>query len=188
MLLNVAGVGPVGYLQDGNADRELQCCYVNTLPVVMLTKLMLPMLQTRQRYDGLPVRSAILNVASIFGTFPIPACSVYSGTKALVDFFTRAVAWECKKLGAPVDVMTLRPLAVSTPLIFKQTPDGLETVTPDQCAKGALEGLGHDSETWGARGHQFLGALQSNLPLGLRQFLFHRMIMQVLQKQGLEHF
>eukprot|EP00808_Paulinella_micropora_P026883 g15618.t1 len=188
LLLNVAGYACAGYLDNIPLDSALRCMAVNTLPVVALTRLLLPHLKNRGRApNGSRLRGGVLNVASVFGTVPIPSCSVYSGTKALVDYFTRAVAWECEYNDAPVDVLSLRPLGVSTPMIDSPPVDGIRFVHPDQCARGALADLGYENWTWGARGHQILGAfLHSCLTVGLIQKQFNNEVQEGLAKRGVD--
>jgi 17beta-estradiol 17-dehydrogenase / very-long-chain 3-oxoacyl-CoA reductase len=58
-------------------------------------------------------RSAIINLSSIFGEINCPYHSVYSGTKRFLDVFSRSLAME---VSSKVDVMSLKPLMVTTPM------------------------------------------------------------------------
>ena len=49
----------------------------------------------------------IVNISSLSGLMPTPLLSVYSGTKAYVDMFTRGIAEEYKKLG--ITIQTVAP-------------------------------------------------------------------------------
>ena len=44
----------------------------------------------------------IINVSSLSGLMPTPLLSVYSGTKAYVDMFSRGLTAEYKKIGITV--------------------------------------------------------------------------------------
>jgi len=72
---------------------------VNVYHVAMMVKKFLPMLQARRKWYG------IVNVSSTIGSQPAPNCSVYSSTKAFVNFLTRSLSYELENC----DVMCLAP-------------------------------------------------------------------------------
>ena len=49
----------------------------------------------------------VINISSLSGLMPTPLLSVYSGTKAYVDMFTRGISAEYKKLG--ITIQTVAP-------------------------------------------------------------------------------
>ena len=64
---------------------------------------------------------SIVNVSSQAAVSPFQGFSVYGGTKAFVDLFTKAVAEEGKPHG--ISVFSVRPGAVDTPLLRELFPD-----------------------------------------------------------------
>ena len=51
-------------------------------------------------------KGAIVNLSSMAGRVPTPMLSVYSGTKAYVDFFSKCLAQEYKSQGIVVQSVT----------------------------------------------------------------------------------
>lgn len=71
-------------------------------------------------------KSAIINIASVSGERPMPFGQVYSGSKAFDDYFSRALSIEYIN---QLDILSVRPCAVSTPLT--RYTNRLGTVTPE---------------------------------------------------------
>ncbi|KAK7098845.1 very-long-chain 3-oxoacyl-CoA reductase-like [Littorina saxatilis] len=78
---------------------------VNILSCVMMTGIALPGMLERQR-------GVIINIGSGAGVRPLPFFSIYSATKAFVDFFTRALNMEYSAKG--VSCQLLRPNMVES--------------------------------------------------------------------------
>lgn len=92
---------------------------VNVAAVLAMTKLVLPGMVSRHR-------GAIINLASIAGTHPLPLMGIYGATKAFIDDFSQALEWEYRSSG--ITVQTVNPSYVSTnmtsfsDLVHKQNP------------------------------------------------------------------
>ena len=65
---------------------------VNIASMTIMTKMILPRMELKKK-------GAIINIASIAGTAPQPFMTMYSATKAYVDFFSRGLAYECNDKG-----------------------------------------------------------------------------------------
>ncbi|MBN3271968.1 DH12A protein, partial [Polyodon spathula] len=65
---------------------------INVMSVCQMTRLVLPGMVERSK-------GAILNISSASGMYPVPLLTLYSSTKAFVDFFSRALHAEYKSRG-----------------------------------------------------------------------------------------
>ncbi len=126
---------------------------INCFPEVMISRKVLPRLLARKH------KSAIINVSSVAGVYPMPYISLYSATKAYNDYFSRAIAEEYK---GKIDVMSLRPNMVAT-LMSRARPNFF-VLSTEECAAGALGKLGYESFTYGNWRHDFLSSLMDFVP------------------------
>mmetsp|Transcript_29302 Transcript_29302/g.29038 ORF Transcript_29302/g.29038 Transcript_29302/m.29038 type:complete len:169 (+) Transcript_29302:259-765(+) len=115
-------VNNVGYGADGllHTVAEADLLNINSLniwPVVYLTKLYIPDMLNRKN------RSAIINLSSLLGTFPVPYGSCYSAGKSFISAFSLIAAEEARYLSGQkktnIDVLTVTPGWVDTPLTKK---------------------------------------------------------------------
>lgn len=105
VLINNAGFGTTGSFAELELARELEEIDLNVKAAVALTHAFLsPMLERRNGY--------ILNVASTAAFQPGPFMAVYYATKAFLDSFTQAVAYEVRDNG--VKVISFCPGPVET--------------------------------------------------------------------------
>ncbi|XP_063608342.1 inactive hydroxysteroid dehydrogenase-like protein 1 [Penaeus indicus] len=92
---------------------------INVAATLAMTKLVLPGMVSRRK-------GAIINIASIAGTHPLPLMGIYGATKAFVDDFSQSLQWEYRSSG--ITVQTVNPSYVSTnmtsfsDLVHKQSP------------------------------------------------------------------
>ena len=91
-LVNNAGVGASGAVADMPAERALGMLRVNVMALVELTQLLLPDMLARGR-------GRILNVGSTAGFQPGPFMATYYASKAFVNSFTEALAYELRHSG-----------------------------------------------------------------------------------------
>lgn len=95
VLINNAGFGSTGHFAGLDPENELRQIDLNVKAVVALTHACLgPMLERGTGH--------ILNVASTAAFQPGPFMAVYYATKAFVNSFTQAVAWEVRDTGVNV--------------------------------------------------------------------------------------
>ena len=110
VLVNDAGQGVYGLFSETEIDRELDIIDLNISSLIILTKLFLKEMLTRNS-------GKILNVASIASKSPGPWQSVYHGTKAFVLSFTEAIREELKDSG--ISVTALMPGVTDTDFFRK---------------------------------------------------------------------
>ena len=100
MLVNNAGFGLNGPLEEHDLRRYEDMVTVNNTALMALSYLFLPQLRDRKK-------AWILNVASTAAYQAVPALAVYAATKAFVLFFSRALYHELR--GTAVSVTCLSP-------------------------------------------------------------------------------
>ncbi|HVB02226.1 MAG TPA: SDR family oxidoreductase [Chitinophagaceae bacterium] len=108
VLINNAGYGLWGNFTDRSAEDWNNMLQLNILTLVKLTHGMIPILL-------LQPKKYILNVGSTAGFQAIPTLSLYAGSKALVNIFTRGLSHELKDLG--ISVTLLAPGSVKTDFV-----------------------------------------------------------------------
>lgn len=95
LLVNNAGFGIVGEVDDSDVDRLLEMIRLNVAAVTELTYRLLPaMLQNGH--------GAIVNLSSLSGFQPVAYMPVYAATKAFVLHFSEALAEEVRSRGITV--------------------------------------------------------------------------------------
>jgi len=134
VLVNNAGVMPLGPFLDERADRTRQQLDVNLWGVIVGMRAGLPGMVERRH-------GQIVNVASMGGRFPLPGAATYTATKAGVIGLTEAVRHELR--GSGVTLTAVLPAMVSTELAAGVAGGrGLPAVPPERVAAaiaGAIE-------------------------------------------------
>jgi short-subunit dehydrogenase len=146
LLVNNAGLGDLGPFDNSEWSRVAPMLEVNVTALTHLTHLLLPILRASSP-------SAILNVSSIAGFFPLPEMAVYAATKAYVTSFSEALRMELAPRG--ISVTALCPGPVPTEFFQVASREG-ETIramdrshpafasSPGQVVKAALKALEAD--------------------------------------------
>jgi short-subunit dehydrogenase len=96
-LVNNAGFGTTGRFVERDLLRELAMVQVNVTALVHLTGLLLPPMVARGS-------GRVLNLGSTAGFQPGPFMSVYYATKAFVNSFSEALAYELRGTGVTATV------------------------------------------------------------------------------------
>jgi hypothetical protein len=96
-LVNNAGFGTVGAFAEADRRREVEMIQVNVTALVDITRLFLPDMLARRR-------GHVLNVRSGAGFQPGPFMATYYASKAFVNSFTEALAWELGGTGVTATV------------------------------------------------------------------------------------
>ncbi|XP_063786865.1 very-long-chain 3-oxoacyl-CoA reductase-B-like [Pseudophryne corroboree] len=125
---------------DQSLNNIINC---NILSVVHMTRLVLPQMVSRKK--GL-----IINMSSGIGTHPYSLYTVYSATKAFMDFFSRGVHAEYKSDG--ITVQSVLPLLVSTPMNLS-IEDTITVKKAEDFAREALNTVGYTTRTAGCLSH-----------------------------------
>jgi uncharacterized protein len=135
LLINNAGFGAFGSLQEIPEGRMLEMIQVNCSAVVQLTRLYVPGMVERRHGD-------VLIVASVAGFQAVPYNSVYAATKAFDLIFAEGIAEELSEFG--VRVCALCPGSTDTEFQgVAQQPDRVfrSAETAAKVARVGLAGL-----------------------------------------------
>jgi NAD(P)-dependent dehydrogenase (short-subunit alcohol dehydrogenase family) len=122
-LVNNAGVGQYGPLEDVPVERLHDQFDVNVFGPHRLCRAVLPMMRTQG--DG-----TIVNVSSIYGQLSTPGAGPYAGSKAALESMSDALRAEVDGLG--IDVVVVQPGPVETNFTDRAS-DGVDNLeeTPD---------------------------------------------------------
>lgn len=170
LLVNNAGFGFVGEIEDTDLDRILQMIRLNISALTELTYLVLPgMMQCGH--------GGIINLSSVAGFQPVAYMAAYAASKAFVLHFSEALWAEARDHN--VTVMALCPGTTSTEFFDVAGVSGWlkkrRSQTPAQVVKAALKAL--------ERGRQYVVPGWSNffLTLGYR-FARRKMVVRQSMK------
>ena len=133
VLINNAGVMPVGPFLDHTEQTIRSAIEVNFYGVVNGCRLVLPEMVKRRR-------GHIVNVASLAGMLAVPGQALYAGTKFAVVGFTTALSDEYAPQG--VDVSCVMPTFTNTELISGTATAGMTApVEPEDIAAAVVKTL-----------------------------------------------
>lgn len=110
-LVNNAGFGQLGPLEDVPVEKVRDQYEVNTFGPHRLARAVLP--HMRERGTG-----TILNVTSITARFPIAGSSAYSGSKAALAAASQALRQEVREQG--IDVVVIEPVVIASDFYDRQ--------------------------------------------------------------------
>jgi uncharacterized protein len=135
LLVNNAGFGAFGYIQEIPLEKLLEMVQVNCAAVVHLTRLFIPEMVERKHVD-------ILIVASTASFQPVPFNSVYAATKAFDLLFAEGIAEEVRKFGVRVCALCPGPTTTEFQQVAHQ-PDRPMKVneTAEKVARVGLKAL-----------------------------------------------
>lgn len=105
VLVNNAGYGVMGAIEEVTEDEFLPMFETNVFGLLRVTKELLP--KMRRRGSG-----HIVNLSSIGGLIAMPGWGYYNATKFAVEGLTEALAGECEPLG--IHVTAIEPGAFRT--------------------------------------------------------------------------
>lgn len=141
LLVNNAGFGAFGYIQEIPLEKLLEMVQVNCAAVVHLTRLFIPGMVQRKHGD-------VLIVASTASFQPVPFNSVYAATKAFDLLFAEGIAEEVREFGVRVCALCPGPTTTEFQQVAHQ-PDRPMKVneTAEKVARVGLEALAA-GKTW----------------------------------------
>ncbi|XP_077373221.1 very-long-chain 3-oxoacyl-CoA reductase-A [Festucalex cinctus] len=180
VLVNNVGVSypyPEYYLHIPDLDNFItNMINVNMTSVCQMTRLVLPGMADRSK-------GVILNISSASGMYPVPLLTIYSATKAFVDFFSRGLQEEYRRQG--IIIQSVLPFFVATKMTRIRKPT-LDKPTPERYVAAELNTVGLQSQTNGYFPHAVMGWVTTKLvPIGIVIFLGARM--NRLQRTGYLH-
>ncbi|KAA0724357.1 Very-long-chain 3-oxoacyl-CoA reductase-A [Triplophysa tibetana] len=151
VLVNNVGISypyPEFFLHIPNLENFIDnMINVNITSVCQMTRLVLPRMEAR-------AKGAILNISSASGMFPVPLLTIYSSTKAFVDFFSRGLQAEYKCKG--VIIQSVLPFFVATKMTKIRKPT-LDKPTPERYVAAELNTVGLEDQTNGYFPHAIMG-------------------------------
>lgn len=127
-LINNAGRGDVGDFFNASWDRLEKIIALNITALTHLTHLFLPTLRKH-------VPSALLQVGSVAGFFPLRKSGVYAASKAYVKSFSQVIRMEERAHGVTVTLLAPGPIPTE---FFEQAARPGETVTVTSRAPACL--------------------------------------------------
>ncbi|CAK6449490.1 unnamed protein product [Pipistrellus nathusii] len=169
VLVNNVGVAyeyPEFFLDIPDLDNTIKkMIIVNVLSVCKMTRLVLPGMVERSK-------GVILNISSASGMYPVPLLTIYSATKAFVDFFSQCIHEEYKSKG--IFVQSVLPFFVATKLA-KIRKTSLTIPSSEAYVKSALKTVGLTTRTNGYPIHSLMGVFASMVPSWLYMKMSMRM-------------
>ncbi|KAM3869820.1 very-long-chain 3-oxoacyl-CoA reductase-A [Diretmus argenteus] len=166
VLVNNVGVSysyPEYYLRIPNLDNFItNMINVNITSVCQMTRLVLPRMAERSK-------GVILNISSASGMYPLPLLTVYSSTKAFVDFFSRGLQEEYRRQG--IIIQSVLPFFVATKMTRIRKPT-LDKPTPERYVMAELATVGLQDQTNGYFPHAVMGWVTTKMvPTSVAIFL-----------------
>ncbi|NNK72789.1 MAG: SDR family NAD(P)-dependent oxidoreductase [Flavobacteriaceae bacterium] len=137
-LINNAGILSRGFFDDSSIDFVLSQIHVNSVAPAYLTHGLLENLRSNSP-------SAILNVSSMAGFFPLPVKQVYCATKSFITAFSRSLRWELAGENISVSVLCPGGLNTTTKISCQNRTLGwfnqLAVLSPEQAAQEGIDGM-----------------------------------------------
>lgn len=162
ILVNNVGMSyayPEYFLEVPDLDNMIEkMISVNVYSVCKMTRLVLPGMLERSK-------GVIVNISSVAGHIPIGFVTLYSATKAFVNFFSQGLAIEYKSKG--IFVQTVEPYLVVTKM-SKTRPTRFRP-TPEAYVKHAINTIGVEHLTYGCPAHSFMGWFGLLFPMWYRR-------------------
>ncbi|XP_059917799.1 very-long-chain 3-oxoacyl-CoA reductase-A [Gadus macrocephalus] len=166
VLVNNVGVSysyPEYYLHIPDLDNFITYMInVNITSVCQMTRLVLPRMAERST-------GVILNISSASGMYPVPLLTVYSASKAFVDFFSRGLQEEYRRQG--IIIQSVLPFFVVTKMTRIKKPT-FDKPTPERYVAAELSTVGLQSQTNGYFPHAVMGWITTKVvPINIVIFL-----------------
>ena len=135
VLINNAGFGNYGYVNDIPIEKELAAINLNIVNLFQLTRYFLEDMIARDN-------GTIINISSNSSFQPTMRFNVYASTKAFVTHFTRALTEELRLMKSNVKAITICPSAINDTAFRTKngmqgvkTFEGLAYTTKEEVAK-----------------------------------------------------
>lgn len=146
VLINCAGFGSCGYVNDTDIDEELAMLQLHVCTLYHLTRLYLR--EMIERDEGY-----IINMASIAAFQPNPGFATYGASKAFVMNFSRALNYELREMRSMVKVMAVCPVAVRGTGFMKRAKmerirafNSWMNIMPEKVAAEIYKGMMHGKD------------------------------------------
>jgi 17beta-estradiol 17-dehydrogenase / very-long-chain 3-oxoacyl-CoA reductase len=160
ILINNVGVDLIDYFHQADETFMRNLLSINVFPTVLLTRKLINHFRSRQD------RSAVINVSSTASVTPMPYIGTYGATKIFEDHFSRSLQIEYPE----IDFISVRPGYVSTQLTMRKEV-GIDTITSEDCAEGALRELGRYERTSSHIKHEATAFFMGVVPSFIMKFV-----------------
>ena len=146
LLINNAGLGDLGPFDTAPWERLSAMLELNITALTHLTHLLLPMLKAQVAYHS----SAILNVSSVAGFYPLPEMAVYAASKAFVTSFSEALRMELAPGGITVTALCPGPVPTEFFAVASRPGETIRAMdrshpalstTAEEVVRAALKGI-----------------------------------------------
>jgi 17beta-estradiol 17-dehydrogenase / very-long-chain 3-oxoacyl-CoA reductase len=125
---------------------------MNIISTTKMIDLVLPLMEKRGR-------GIIINLSSYTASFPLPLNTLYSASKAYINFLSRGLQEEYSAKG--ITIQSVLPFYVSTKMIGNPKTSFL-IPTPDEYVESALKTVGFETLTYGYWSHRLLAFIHSS--------------------------
>ncbi|MEL6676346.1 MAG: SDR family NAD(P)-dependent oxidoreductase [Bacteroidota bacterium] len=177
VLINNAGFGNYGYVEEIPLDREMGLMKLNMLNLYAMSRIYLQEMKGRDQ-------GTIINISSNSSFQPVPMMNTYASSKAFVTHFSRGLSEELRLAGSKVKVLTVCPAAIAdTP--FKtvnqmekvKTFSGMAYTTVEEVSKDVWRAYrkGKSFQVSGAK-MRALFFIKDLVPYRLQQWMVQREI------------
>lgn len=170
VLINNAGFGTHGFLQETPVEKEIDMVRLNVLALYQLTRLFLDDMMARNS-------GTIINISSNSSFQPVARMITYASTKAFVTHFSRGLQEELELQGSKVRILTVCPSAIVDTPFSKDMRDvktfnGLVYTTTAEVAKDVWQAF-QSQKTFLVTGKKmrFFYAIRRLVPYALQQYL-----------------
>ncbi|MDM9632246.1 SDR family NAD(P)-dependent oxidoreductase [Robiginitalea aurantiaca] len=172
-LINNAGIGESGFLEDIALKRYCQMIDLNTKAYIALTHQFLPDLKKLGE-------AYIMNTSSMEATLPLPYKAVYTGTKNFIYAFSLALNQEVRRYGVRVSVLCPGPVLTNEEGLKRIEAQGKKArmmmLYPDQVASYAIKNLlGGRLVINPGRMNRWINRLQRLIPMHLKMRILEQM-------------
>ncbi len=170
VLINNAGFGSYGLLQETPLEKEVNMIQLNVLAVYRLTRLFLDDMLSRDQ-------GTIINISSNSSFQPVARMITYASTKAFVTHFSRGLQEELDLQGSKVRVLTVCPSAIQDTPFSKDMQDvktfnGLVYTTRAEVAKDVWQAFqGQKTFLVTGKKMRFFYSIRRLVPYALQQYL-----------------
>ncbi|NXG10227.1 HSDL1 protein, partial [Sakesphorus luctuosus] len=166
------------YFTNLSEDVLWDMIHINIASANMMTHIVLPGMVKKKK-------GAIVNVSSAFCCQPTPLLTIYGASKSYVDYFSRALHYECASKG--IFVQSLTPSAIATKMVAFNSFTAKRSVfvpSAEEYASHAVSTLGLSKRTTGYWKHAIEFTLAESLP----EWIWARISMyisRIVRKQAL---